>query len=47
MDPTFFLAIISIMSILAVLGLAAVAWGVDSTDGSADPRRQTYPVGLD
>ena len=44
MDPTLLLAIISI---LAVLGLASVAWGVDSTDGSANPRRQVYPVGLD
>ena len=44
MDPTFFLAIIAIF---AALGLASVAWGVDSTDGSADPRRQSYPVGLD
>ena len=44
MEPTFFLAIISI---LAALGLASIAWGVDSTDGSADPRRQSYPVGLD
>ena len=44
MDPTFFLAIISIF---AILGLASIAWGVNSTDGSADPRRQTYPVGLD
>jgi hypothetical protein len=44
MDPIFFAAFISI---LAALGLASIAWGVDSTDGSADPRRQTYPVGLD
>ena len=44
MDPIFFAACISI---LAALGLASIAWGVDSTDGSADPRRQTYPVGLD
>jgi hypothetical protein len=44
MDPIFFAVIISIF---AALGLASLAWGVDSTDGSSDPRRQTYPVGLD
>ena len=44
MDPIFVLAI---MSILAIFGLAAVTWGVDSRDGSADPRRPAYPVGID
>ena len=44
MEPIFVLAI---MSLLAVLGLAAVTWGVDSTDESADPRRPFYPVGID
>ena len=44
MDPIFFLVI---TAILAAFGLASVAWGVDSRDGSADPRRQAYPVGLD
>lgn len=31
---------------LAVLGVAALAWGVDSRDGSTDPRRSPYPVGI-
>jgi hypothetical protein len=44
MDPIFFL---SIMTLLAVFGLAAVTWGVDSTEESADPRRPFYPVGID
>jgi hypothetical protein len=44
MDPILFMAIIAVF---AVLGLASIAWGVDSTEGSTDPRRQSYPVGLD
>jgi len=31
---------------VAFLGIAANTIGVDSRDGSADPRRQTYPVGI-
>jgi hypothetical protein len=30
----------------AILGIAAVAWGVDSTEGSADPRRPVRPTGI-
>jgi hypothetical protein len=30
----------------ALLGVAAFAWGVDSRDGSTDPRRSPYPVGI-
>ena len=30
----------------AVLGIAANFWGVDSTDGSTDPRAPIRPVGL-
>jgi hypothetical protein len=44
MDAFFLLAI---MTILAVFALAAVTWGVDSREGSTDPRRSRYPVGLD
>ena len=44
MDPIFFMVI---MSILTLFGLASVAWGVDSTEESTDPRRPAYPVGLD
>ena len=31
---------------LAVLGIAAQLWGVDSTDASTDPRAPLRPVGL-
>jgi hypothetical protein len=31
----------------AVLGLAAIAFGVDSRDDSTDPNRAAYPVGID
>jgi len=31
---------------LAVLGIAANLWGVDSTDGSTDPRAPVRPNGL-
>jgi hypothetical protein len=40
-------AALLIMIGFAVLGLAAIAFGVDSRDESTDPRRQPYPVGLD
>lgn len=29
-----------------VLSVLAVSYGVDSRDGSADPRRPIYPIGL-
>jgi nitrogen fixation-related uncharacterized protein len=32
--------------ILALLGLAALRWGVDSRDASTDPRRPSSPIGL-
>ena len=32
--------------ILALLGMAAQRWGVDSRDGSTDPRRPSQPIGL-
>ena len=32
---------------LILLGIAANRWGVDSRDGSADPRRSSYPVGIE
>ena len=31
-------ALILLMVILALLAMAALAWGVDSRDGSVDPR---------
>jgi hypothetical protein len=30
----------------AILGVAALSFGVDETDASADPRRSVRPVGL-
>ena len=35
-----------ILGILFVLSIVSVVYGVDSRDGSSDPRRSTYPVGL-
>ncbi|MGZ8501547.1 MAG: hypothetical protein ACXWWR_04325 [Candidatus Limnocylindrales bacterium] len=34
------------LAILALLGLAAQRWGVDSRDVSTDPRRPSRPIGL-
>jgi nitrogen fixation-related uncharacterized protein len=31
---------------LAAFALAALRWGVDSRDGSSDPRRPDHPVGI-
>jgi hypothetical protein len=31
---------------LAVFAAASITWGVDSRDGSDDPRRPAYPVGI-
>jgi hypothetical protein len=31
---------------LAAFGVAAMAFGVDSRDGAADPRSPTRPVGI-
>ena len=31
---------------LTVFAFAALRWGVDSRDGSSDPRRPDRPVGL-
>ena len=36
-----------VMAALFVLGIAATAWGVDSRDESGDPRRSSYPVGIE
>jgi hypothetical protein len=38
------LAFILPLAILALLDLAALRWGVDSRDGSTDPRRPTGPL---
>jgi hypothetical protein len=33
-------------AVLAAVGIASLKWGVDSRDGSVDPRRSQYPVGI-
>ena len=33
-------------AVLAAVGIASLKWGVDSRDGSDDPRRSLYPVGI-
>jgi nitrogen fixation-related uncharacterized protein len=38
--------LIAPLAILALLGLAAQRWGVDSRDVSTDPRRPSQPIGL-
>jgi hypothetical protein len=35
-----------VLIFLLVLPILALRYGVDSRDGSADPRRPYYPVGL-
>ncbi len=35
-----------VLGALLVLSVISVAYGVDSRDGSSDPRRPIYPVGL-
>jgi hypothetical protein len=35
-----------ILAILAVLSVMSLSYGVDSRDGSVDPRRPFHPVGL-
>jgi hypothetical protein len=40
-------AVLVMMIGFAVLGVAALAFGVDSRDESADAHRAAYPVGID
>lgn len=40
------IVLIAPLVILALLGLAAQRWGVDSRDLSTDPRRPGSPIGL-
>ena len=35
-----------ILIVLSVLSVISLACGVDSRDGSTDPRRPVYPIGL-
>jgi hypothetical protein len=35
-----------ILSVLAVLSVISLVYGVDSREGSMDPHRPIYPVGL-
>jgi hypothetical protein len=38
---------LTFMIVTAIFALAAMAYGVDSRDESADPHRAAYPVGID
>jgi hypothetical protein len=38
--------IVVLLIALVILAVAALEVGVDSRDGSPDPRRSKYPVGL-
>lgn len=40
------IVLIAPLAILALLGMAAQRWGVDSRDVSTDPRRPSQPIGL-
>ena len=35
-----------ILGVLTVLSIISLLYGVDSRDGSMDPRRPIYPIGL-
>lgn len=35
-----------ILAVLTVLSIISLVYGVDSREGSMDPRRPIYPVGL-
>ena len=35
-----------VLGVLFVISVVSVAYGVDSRDGSSDPRAPIYPVGL-
>jgi hypothetical protein len=37
---------LAILGVLAILSILSLVYGVDSRDGSVDPRRPVYPVGL-
>jgi hypothetical protein len=37
---------LAILGVLAVLSIISLVYGVDSRDGSMDPRRPIYPIGL-
>jgi hypothetical protein len=44
-EPFIVLAVLALA--FGVLGVAAASWGVDSRDGSTDPRRAPDPIGLE
>jgi Tfp pilus assembly protein PilX len=46
MQIVVLIVLLAPLAILALLGLAAQRWGVDSRDVSTDPRRPSRPVGL-
>jgi hypothetical protein len=40
------MALLLIILVAAIIGVAAQLWGVDETEGSADPRKQARPTGI-
>ena len=40
------IVLLGVITALALLGLAAEAWGVDSRPGFSDPRRSPEPPGI-
>jgi hypothetical protein len=41
-----FFLFLGVVAALTWLGIAAQSWGVDTTDGSTDPRRSPRPTGI-
>jgi hypothetical protein len=37
---------LAILGVLTVLSIISLVYGVDSRDGSMDPHRPIYPIGL-
>ena len=37
---------LAILIVLSILSIVSLVYGVDSRDGSVDPHRPIYPVGL-
>jgi hypothetical protein len=40
------IAMVALFAVLGVFALASLRWGVDSREGSTDPHRSDYPVGI-
>jgi hypothetical protein len=40
------MALLLIILVFAIIGVAAQLWGVDETEGSSDPRKSVRPTGI-